>query len=142
MSKTWPTVAIIGGILLALNGMVYTIGLVPTFGTSGPILVDAIGLFALGLIPLGLGLAGIWYGKRRLKQIKQTMTTQRRTRLEQSILRAANANPQGISLEEVVQQTCFDADDVKATMEKMYLDSKLDMDVTEQGHLIYKPRAI
>lgn len=141
MSKVWPTAALLGGILLVLNGLVYTIGLAPTLGTSaGPVLVDVIGLFALGLVPLGLGVTGIWYGKRRLKQIKQTVATQRDARLEQSILRAAQSHPAGVTLEDVVSQTAFDGNDVKTTLEKLYLDGKLDMDVTEQGHLVYKPR--
>lgn len=143
MSKVWPTTAIIVGILLVLNGAVYTVGLLPTLGTSpGPILIDVIGLVALGLIPLGLGLAGIWYGKRRLTQINQMMATQRGTRIEQRILRTAQAHPQGVTLEDVVQQTSLDANDVKTALEQMYLDSKLEMDVTEQGRLVYKPRAL
>jgi hypothetical protein len=143
MSKAWPMVALLGGILLALNGIVYTIGLVPSFGrSSSPILVDLIGMVGLGLMPLGLGLAGIWYGRRRLQQIAQTTATQRDSRIEQSILRAAQSHPTGVTLEDVVRQTSFDTNEVKAALEKMYLDSKLEMDVTEQGHLVYKPRAV
>ncbi len=59
MGKLIPTTALLGGILLALIGAFYTIGLVPRFGTShAPIMVDVIGLLALGIVPLGLGLGG------------------------------------------------------------------------------------
>jgi hypothetical protein len=143
MGKLIPTVMLFGGILLALNGAFYTIGLVPRFGTPhAPIMVDVIGLFALGIVPLGLGLAGIWYGQRRLRQIKQAAATQWHTRIEQSVLHAAHSRPQGVTLEDVMRQTSYKADDIKVTLEKLYLDGKLEMDVTEQGHLVYQPRAV
>jgi hypothetical protein len=143
MGKLIPTAALLGGMLFALNGAFYTIGLVPRFGTSHtPIMVDVIGLLALGIVPLGLGLGGIWYGQRRLRQMKQAAATQRHTRIEQSILQAARSRPQGVTLEDVMGQTSYKADDVKATLEKLYLDGKLEMDVTEQGHLVYKLRAV
>ena len=143
MGKLIPTAALLGGMLFALNGAFYTIGPVPRFGTShAPIMVDVIGLLALGIVPLGLGLGGIWYGQRRLRQMKQAAATQRHTRIEQSVLQAARSRPQGVTLEDVMGQTSYKVDDVKATLEKLYLDGKLEMDVTEQGHLVYKPRAV
>jgi hypothetical protein len=91
---------------------------------------------------VGLGLGGIWYGQRRLRHIKQAAAAQRHTRLEQSVLQAVRSRPQGVTLEDVMRQTSGHADDVNATLEKLYLDGKLEMDVTEQGHLVYKPRAV
>src|SRR5688572_2459516 len=133
MGKLIPTAALLGGILLALIGAFYTIGLGPRVGTpQAPIMVDIIGLFALGIVPLGLGLAGIWYGQRRLRQLKQAAATQRLTRIEQRVLQAARSRPQGVTLEDVMRQTSCHADDVNATPERLYLDGKLEMDVTEQ----------
>jgi hypothetical protein len=143
MGKLIPTAVLLGGILLALIGAFYTIGLVSKFGTPhGPIMVDVIGLLAFGIVPLGLGLWGIWYGQRRLRHIKRTAAARRDTRIEQSVLQAARSRPQGVTLEDVTRQTSYEADDVNATLEKLYLDGKLEMDVTEQGHLVYEPRAV
>ena len=36
--------------------------------------------------------------------------------------------------------TPFSAQEVQAKLESLHLDGKLEMDVTEEGQIIYKPR--
>lgn len=141
MSKFVPMVALISGVPFVLIGAFYTIGLLPKLGRS-PMMVDIIGLLVLGLAPLGLGFAAIWYGKRRLTHIKQAVAAQRHDMIAQHILRAAQSQPQGMTLEAYMSQTSFSASDVKAMLEKLYVDGQLELDITEQGQLVYKPKAL
>jgi hypothetical protein len=133
-------VALLSGVPLVLIGAFYTIGLLPKLGWT-PVMVDVIGLFVLGLAPLALGLVAIWYGKQRLTQMKRAVATQQHAVMAQHILRAAQSHPQGMTLEAYMSQTSFSASDVKAMLEKLYLDGQLELDVTEQGQLVYKPKA-
>ncbi|HEY7490528.1 MAG TPA: hypothetical protein VIH59_05405 [Candidatus Tectomicrobia bacterium] len=135
-------VAMIGGIILALIGAFYTIGLLLHLGApQGRFVVDLLGLLALGVLPLGLGLGSLWYGKRRLAQEKQAAQAHREATLERAILQAARLHPQGVTVEECAANTPFSPQDMQAKFEQLYLDGKLEMEVTEQGRLVYKLKA-
>jgi hypothetical protein len=135
-------VAMIGGIILTLIGAFYTIGLLLHLGApQGRLVVDLLGLFGLGVLPLGLGLGSLWYGKRRLTQEKRAAQAHRDVALERAILQAARSHPQGVTVEECATHTSFSPQDVQAKLEYLYLDGKLEMEVTEQGRLVYKFKA-
>jgi hypothetical protein len=135
-------VALIGGVILTLIGAFYTIGLLFQLGApQGRLVVDLLGLLGLGVLPLGLGLSSLWYGKRRLTQAKRTAQAHRNAALERAILQAARSHPQGVTVEECAANTSFSPQDVQAKLEQLYLDNKLDMEVTEQGRLVYKLKA-
>jgi hypothetical protein len=132
----------IGGSILTLIGAFYTIGLLLHLGDpQGSLVVDLLGLFVLGVLPLGLGLGSLWYGKRRLTQEKRAAQAHRDAELERAILQAARSHPQGVTVEELTTQTSFSPQDVQAKLEHLYLDDRLDMEVTEQGRLVYKLKA-
>jgi hypothetical protein len=140
--KGVAVVAMIGGIILALIGLFYTIGLLLHLGTpQGRFVVDLLGLLGLGVLPLGLGLSSLWYGKRRLTQEKRAAQAHRDAALERAILQAAQSHPQGVTVEECASNTPFSPQQVQAKLEHLYLDGKLDMEVTEQGRLVYKLKA-
>ena len=132
--------AIVGGIILACIGAFYTLGLLSNFGAHGRIVVDILGLLGLGLLPLALGLGSIWYGKQRLSQRRQAATAQRDAALEGAIRQATQSNPKGVTVEACVANTPFSAQEVQAKLESLHLDGKLEMDVTEEGQIIYKPK--
>lgn len=135
-------VAMIGGIILALIGAFYTIGLLLHLGDAqGRLVVDLLGLLGLGVLPLGLGLGSLWYGKRRLTREKRAAQAHQDAALERTILQAARSHPQGVTVEECAADTLFSPQDVQAKLEQLYLDGKLDMEVTEQGRLVYKLKA-
>jgi hypothetical protein len=132
----------IGGIILAIIGAFYTIGLLLRLGDpQGRFVVDLLGLLVLGMLPLGLGLGSLWYGKHRFVQEKQAAQAHREATLERAILQAARSHPQGVTVEECAANTSFSPQDMQAKFEQLYLDGKLDMEVTEQGHLVYKLKA-
>jgi hypothetical protein len=126
--------------ILACIGAFYTFGLLSNFGAHGRIVVDILGLLGLGLLPLALGLGGIWYGKKHLRQRRQAATAQRDAALERAIRQATQSNPQGVTIEACVANTPFSAQEVQAKLESLHLDGKLEMDVTEEGQIIYKPK--
>lgn len=132
--------AIVGGIILACMGAFYILGLLSNFGAHGRIVVDILGLLGLGLLPLALGLGSIWYGKQRLSQRRQAATAQRDAALEGAIRQATQSNPKGVTVEACVANTPFSAQEVQAKLESLHLDGKLEMDVTEEGQIIYKPK--
>ena len=132
--------AIVSGIILACIGAFYTLGLLSNFGAHERIVVDILGLLGLGLLPLALGLGSIWYGKQRLSQRRQEATAQRDAALERAIRQATQSNPKGVTVEACVANTPFSAQEVQAKLESLHLDGKLEMDVTEEGQIIYKPK--
>jgi hypothetical protein len=132
--------AIVGGIILACMGAFYTLGLISNFGAHGRIVVDILGLLGLGLLPLALGLGGIWYGKQQLSQRRQAATARHDAALERAIRQATQSNPKGVTVEACVANTPFSAQEVQAKLENLHLDGKLEMDVTEEGQIIYKPK--
>ena len=132
--------AIVGGIILACMGAFYTLGLISNFGAHGRIVVDILGLLGLGLLPLALGLGGIWYGKQQLSQRRQAATARRDAALERAIRQVTQSNPNGVTIEACMANTSFSAPEVQAKLESLYLDGKLEMDVTEEGQIIYKPQ--
>lgn len=135
--------ALVGGIILSLIGVFYTIGLFPQLGVaSGRRMVDVIGLLALGILPLGLGLGAIWYGKSRLAQAKKTAKAQRDASLEQTIVQAIRSRPQGITAQDCAVLTPFSLSEVEAKLSDLHLDGRVEMEVTEQGHLVYKPNTL
>jgi hypothetical protein len=103
--------------------------------------VDLLGLLAFGLTPLALGLGGVWYGKRRLTQARQAARVERDAALERAILSRVRAHPQGMTPQEVATNTPFSPQEVEAKLGRLYVDGVLDMEVTEQGKLVYKPKA-
>jgi len=133
--------AIVGGIILACMGAFYILGLLFNFGAHGRIVVDILGLLGLGLLPLALGLGSIWYGKQHLSQRRQAATAQRDAALEGAIRQATQSNPKGVTVEACVANTPFSAQEVQAKLESLHLDGKLEMDVTEEGQIIYKPKS-
>jgi len=142
MERLVPMVAIVVGLICGLIGAFYTIGLLPRLMVApARVMVDLIGLLVLGLTPLGLGLAGIWYGKRRLTQARQAARARREAELEQTVLHAARTHPQGITAQEYASQTPFSLPEVEAKLEQLYLDGVLELEVTEQGRLVYKLKA-
>jgi hypothetical protein len=141
MQRLLPGLCIFGGIILVLIGAFYTIGLLPTLGaSSGRFAVNMLGLLVLGLAPLGLGLASLWYGKRRLTQGKRDQQAQRNAELTRLILQLAQTRPQGITASDCAAQSTFTVPEVEETLSRLYLDGALDMEVTEQGLLVYKPK--
>jgi hypothetical protein len=129
----------LGGGLLALLGAVYTIGLLPTLDTSERrFMVDLLGLLAFGLVPLGLGLGGIWYGRRWLRQRRQAETAHQDAELEQRLLQLARTRPAGITAREGATHTALPLQEVEEKLRQLHLDGALDMEVTEQGRLVYK----
>jgi hypothetical protein len=141
MQRLLPGLCIFGGIILALIGAVATIGLLPTlWASSGRFMVDVLGLLILGLLPLGLGLASVWYGKRRLTQDKHAQQAQHDTELTRLILQLAQTRPQGITASDCVAQSTFTMPEVEEALSRLYLDGALDMEVSEQGLLVYKPK--
>ena len=134
-----PALCLFGGGLLALCGALFTIGLVPRLDiASGRVVVDLLGLIVFGLVPLTLGLAGAWYGKRRLTQIRQAVRTEQDTTLERAILQRVRAHPQGITAQEIATHTPFTPQEVETKLGRLFIDGVLDMEVTEQGKLVYK----
>jgi hypothetical protein len=142
MSQFMPTLCVIGGGLLALWGALFTIGLVPRLDvSSGRSAVDLLGLLVFGLGPLTLGLVGMWYGKRRLTQVRQAARVEQEASLERAILDRVRAHPQGITSQEVALNTPFSPQEVEAKLGRLFVNGVLDMEVTEQGQLVYKPKA-
>jgi len=142
MSQYIPILCLLGGGLLALCGALFTIGLVPRLDVSqGRVAVDLLGLLAFGLAPLTLGLAGVWYGKRRLTQVRQAARAEQEATLERAILHRVQAHPQGITAQEVAVDTPFSPQEVEAKLGRLFVDGVLDMEVTEQGKVVYKPKA-
>jgi hypothetical protein len=142
MSQFMPTLCVIGGGLLALWGALFIIGLMPRLDVSSRrVAVDLLGLLAFGLAPLTLGLVGMWYGKRRLTQVRQAARAEQEASLERAILDRVRAHPQGITSQEVALNTPFSPHEVEAKLGRLFVDGVLDMEVTEQGQLIYKPKA-
>lgn len=143
MQMLLPGLFIVGGIGLALLGAFYTTGLLSRLDTSaGRFAVDFIGLLALGLVPLGLGLGSIWYGKHRLTQDKRAEKTQRDAELERRILQLARAQPQGVTVGECAAETAFSTPEVETKLSHLYINGALDMEVSEQGLLLYKLKAL
>jgi hypothetical protein len=141
MQRLLPGLCIFGGIILALIGAFYTIGLLPTlWASSGRFAVNLLGLLILGLAPLGLGLASLWYGKRRLTQDKRAQQTQHDAELTRRILQLAQTHPQGITASDCAAQSTFTIPEVEEALSRLYLDGALDMEVSEQGLLVYKPK--
>lgn len=142
MPRFLPLVCLLGGALLALFGALFTLGLAPRIDVShGRLVVDLLGLLAFGLAPLALGLAGVWYGTRRLRHIRQAAQDERHAALERAILHCVRAHPQGITPQEVATDTPFSPQEVAAKLGNLYVDGVLEVEVTEQGQLVYKPRA-
>jgi hypothetical protein len=132
---------LLGGGLLALWGALFTIGLVPRLDvSSGRSAVDLLGLLAFGLVPLTLGLVGVWYGKRRLTQVRQAARAEQEASLERAILHSVRAHPQGITPQEVAMNMPFSPQEVEAKLGRLFVDGVLDMEVTDQGKLVYKPK--
>lgn len=139
MPKLLAWLFLLVGIVLGLIGAFFTLGLAPKLETaSGRFVVDLLGLLVLGLAPLGVGIGGMWYGTRRLRQLKHAATAQRDATLERTILQLARARPQGITLQECATNTPFSVQEVEAKLGNLYVDGVLDMEITEQGRLVYK----
>ena len=133
--------AIVGGCILALIGAFYTVGLLARFGEPpGRVMAELLGLFALGVLPLCVGLGSIWYGRQSLMRQRQRAQVQRHEALERAILDAVQAHPQGVTVEECVRHTARSVQEVQAKLETLYLDGTLEMEVTEVGRLVYKPK--
>jgi hypothetical protein len=142
MERLVPMIAIVVGLICVLIGAFYTIGLLPgLMSAPARLMVDLIGLLALGVIPLGLGLASIWYGRRYLTQARQAARARRDAELEQTVLHAVRTHPQGITAREYASHTPFSVQEVEAKLEHLYLDGVLELEVTEQGRLVYKLKA-
>jgi hypothetical protein len=47
-----------------------------------------------------------------------------------------------MTVEDCTTHTSHSVTEVKTTLETLYLDGVLEMEVTEQGRLVYKPKAI
>lgn len=142
MPKFLPIVCLLGGGLLALFGALFTLGLAPRMDLShGRSVVDLLGLLAFGLAPLALGLVGVWYGVRRLTQARQAAQVERDATLARTILHRVRAHPQGITPQEAAINTPFSPQEVEAKLGNLYVDGVLEMEVTEEGKLIYKPKA-
>jgi hypothetical protein len=132
-----------GGILLTLTGAFYTIGLFPQLDVaSGRFVVDMLGLLVLGLAPLGLGLGSLWYSMRRLRLTKRAQQTQREAELIRRILSLAKERPQGMTASEYSTHTACGMPEVEERLRQLYLEGTLDMEVTEQGMLVYKQRPL
>ena len=141
MSHFIPRLCLVGGGLLALFGALFTLGLVPRLDFAhGRFVVDLLGLLAFGLAPLALGLAGVWYGNRRLTQSRQAAQAERIAALERTILQRVRAHPQGMTPHEVATDTPFSLEEVEAKLGDLFVNGVLDMEVTEQGKLVYKPK--
>jgi hypothetical protein len=139
MQIFFPILLLLGGSLLVLIGAVYTIGLLPTLDASDRrFMVDLLGLLAFGLVPLGLGLGGIWYGKRWIQQRKQAEKAHHDAELERRILHLARTQPEGITARECATHTALPLQEVEERLSQLSLDGVLDMEVTEQGRLVYK----
>jgi hypothetical protein len=141
MPKLLPIACLLSGGLLALFGALFTLGLAPRMDVShGRFVVDLLGLLAFGLAPLALGLGGVWYGTRRLMQARQAAQAEHDAALQRTILDRVRAHPQGITPQEAAINTPFSAQEVQAKLGNLYVDGVLDMEVTEQGQLVYKPK--
>jgi len=142
MPKFIPTLCLLGGGLLALCGALFTLGLVPRLDFShARFVVDLLGLLAFGLAPLALGLAGVWYGRRRLTQARQAARVEHDAALERAILHRVRAHPQGLTPQDAATDTPFSPQEVEKKLGNLYVDGVLDMEVTEQGKLVYKLKA-
>jgi hypothetical protein len=142
MPKLLPMVCLLGGGLLALFGLLFTLGLAPRMDVShGRFVVDLLGLLIFGLAPLALGLGGVWYGTRRLTQARQATQAEHDVALQRTILDRVQAHPQGITPQEAASNTPFSAQEVEAKLGNLYVNGVLEMEVTEQGHLVYKLKA-
>jgi hypothetical protein len=140
MPKFLPILCLLGGAVLALCGALFTLGLVPRLDFShGRFVVDLVGLLAFGLAPLALGLGGIWYGKRRLTQASRAAQVERDSALERALLQRLRAHPQGMTPQEVTTSP-FSSQEVEAKLRDLYVNGVLDLEVTEQGKLIYKAK--
>jgi hypothetical protein len=141
MPKFLPMVYLFCGGLLVLFGALFTLGLAPRMGLShGRFVVDLLGLLAFGLLPLALGLGGVWYGIRRLTQARQAVQVERDASLTRTILHRVRAQPQGITPQEVAINTPFSPQEVEVKLGNLYVDGVLEMEVTEEGKLLYKPK--
>jgi hypothetical protein len=134
-----PRLLLLAGLLLVLLGAFFTIGLLPKLDATAPrFMVDVLGLLAFGLVPLGLGLGGLWYGKRWLRQRQQAATADHAAALDRRILHLARAQPQGMTARECATHTALPLSEVEERLRQLNLDGVLDMEVTEQGRLVYK----
>jgi hypothetical protein len=141
MAKFLPMVYLFGGGLLALFGALFTLGLAPRMDLShGRSVVDLLGLLAFGLVPLAVGLGGAWYGIRRLTQARQAEQVEHDASLTRTILQRVRAQPQGITPQEVAINTPFSPQEVEAKLGTLYVDGVLEMEVTDEGKLLYKPK--
>src|SRR5262245_48584822 len=108
MATFLPMLCLLGGGLLALCGALFMLGLAPRLDFAhGRFVVDLLGLLAFGLVPLALGLGGVWYGRRRLTQARQTAQAEHNSALEHTILQRVRAHPQGLTSQEVATNTPF-----------------------------------
>jgi hypothetical protein len=141
MSRAFPIICIGIGTLLVIIGAFYTVGLFFQFGRSqGQFVVDLIGLLAFGLVPLGIGLFGIGYGVYQITRAKQAEKAKRNAELENRILELAKANPQGLATGEFAANSPFSLQEVEEKVGHLYLQGILDMEITEEGTIVYKLR--
>ena len=135
-----PRLLMLGGLLLLLLGAFVTIGLLPKLDASDRrFMVDVLGLLAFGLVPLGLGFGGLWYGQRWLRQSKQAAIADHDAELDRRLLHLARTQPQGVTARECATHTALPLQEVEERLRQLNLDGVLDMEVTEQGRLVYKP---
>ncbi|HWP49250.1 MAG TPA: hypothetical protein VNM22_18990 [Candidatus Limnocylindrales bacterium] len=141
MGRAFPVICIGVGALLAIIGAFYTIGLFFQFDRSqGPFAVDLIGFLAFGLAPLGIGLLGMGYGVYQIIRTKQTEKAKRNAELENRILQMAKSNPQGLATGEFAANSPFTLQEVEEKVGHLYVQGVLDMEVTEEGTIVYKLR--
>jgi len=143
MNRTLSIFSILGGILLAVIGAFYTVGLFFQFGKfRGSLAVDLIGFLALGLAPLALGLLSIWYGYSQITRAERDAKAKRDAELETKILQLARAHPRGLTAGEYATRTSFSVQEVEEKVGNLYVQGVLDMEVTEDGEIVYKLRAL
>lgn len=131
------------GIILTIFGAFYAVGLFFQFGKSqGSFVVDLIGFLSLGLVPLGIGLLGVWYGYSRIARAKRAEKTKRDTELEDKILQLAKSYPQGLTPGEFATYASLSLQEVEEKVGNLYLQGILNMEITEEGHIVYKLRAL
>ena len=136
-------IAIIGGCILVLFGGLYTVSLLASFGEPpGHVIVELLRLFTLGALPLCLGLGTIWYGQWSLQRQRRSAQVQRHEALERAILDAVYTHPQGVTAEECARQTALSVREVQVKLGTLYLDGTLEMEVAEEGCLVYKPKVV
>ncbi len=141
MGRAFSVICIGVGTFLAIIGAFYTIGLFFQFDKSQEhFAVDLIGLLAFGLAPLGIGLLGIGYGIYQIIRAKQAEKAKRDAELENRILELAKSNPQGLATGEFAANSPFTLQEVEEKVGNLYVQGVLDMEVTEEGTIVYKLR--